>query len=214
MSEPVEERGGHFGVTEDAGPFSECEVGSDDDRGAFVELADQMEPQLAAGLGKVQVAQFIQNQEVEPGDQVCGPALPLCAGFSIELVDEIDHIEGPAPIRTRLRWWSRKPPPDPNAVCLLTIHAAKGFEFENVWLVGVAESILPSWQSLKSGSSPAELEEERRNFFVAITRTRRCLTPTYASRYRGWYRQPSRFIKEMNLCHAGHFKKTPVNTIH
>ena len=109
---------------------------------------------------------------------------------------------------------SKEPPPDPNAVRLLTIHAAKGLEFENVWLVGLAESILPSWQSLKSGSNPVELEEERRNFIVAITCTRRCLTLTYADRYRGWNRQPSRFIKEMNLCHAGYFKKAPVNTIH
>ena len=80
---------------------------------------------------------------------------------------------------------SNEPLSDPDAVRLLTIHAAKGLEFENVWLVGVAELILLSWQSLKSGSSHAELEEERRNFFVAITRTLRCLTLTYANRYRG-----------------------------
>lgn len=93
----------------------------------------------------------------------------------------------------------KEPLPDPNAVRLLTIHAAKGLEFENVWLIGMAESILPSWQSLKSDANPAELEEERRNFFVAITRTCRCLTLTYANQYRGWHRQPSRFINEMNL---------------
>ena len=93
----------------------------------------------------------------------------------------------------------KEPPPDPNAVRLLTIHAAKGLEFENVWLVGVAESILPSWQSLKPDAQPAELEEERRNFFVAITRTRKRLILSFANQYRGWVRQPSRFIAEMNL---------------
>ena len=106
----------------------------------------------------------------------------------------------------------KEPPPDPNAVRLLTIHAAKGLEFENVWLVGAAESILPSWQSLKDGANPADLEEER-NFFVAITRTRRRLTLTYANRYRGWHRQPSRFINEMNLRDVVTGSKAPVDNI-
>ena len=93
----------------------------------------------------------------------------------------------------------KEPPPDPKAVRLMTIHAAKGLEFDNVWVVGVAEQILPSWQSLKGGASPAELEEERRNFFVAITRTQKQLVLCYANQYRGWRRQPSRFLGEMNL---------------
>ena len=50
MCEAVEERGGHFGVAEDARPFAEGEIGGDDDRGAFVEPADEMEEELAAGL--------------------------------------------------------------------------------------------------------------------------------------------------------------------
>ena len=93
----------------------------------------------------------------------------------------------------------KEPPPDPTAVRLMTIHGAKGLEFDNVWVIGVAEEIIPSWQSLKSGASPAELQEERRNFFVAITRTQRQLVLSYAKQYRGWHKQPSRFLKEMNL---------------
>ena len=93
----------------------------------------------------------------------------------------------------------KEPPPDPEAVRLLTVHAAKGLEFESVWLVGVAESILPSWQCLEPNAQPAELEEERRNFLVAITRTRKRLLLSHANRYRGWVRQPSRFIAEMKL---------------
>jgi DNA helicase-2/ATP-dependent DNA helicase PcrA len=93
----------------------------------------------------------------------------------------------------------KEPPPEPNAVRLLTIHAAKGLEFDHVWVVGLAESVLPSWQSLKPQARPAELEEERRNFFVAITRTRKRLFLTHASQYRGWKREPSRFIAEMNI---------------
>lgn len=96
----------------------------------------------------------------------------------------------------------KEPPPDPAAVRLMTIHAAKGLEFDYVWVTGVAEQILPSWQSLKAGAAPAELEEERRNFFVAITRTQKQLTLTHAAQYRGWQRQPSRFLNEMNLSGA------------
>ena len=52
VGEPVEERGGHLGVAEDAGPFSEGEIGGDDHRGPLVEAADQVEQQLSAGLAK------------------------------------------------------------------------------------------------------------------------------------------------------------------
>ena len=93
---------------------------------------------------------------------------------------------------------SKEPPLDGETVRLMTIHAAKGLEFDYVWLIGAAEEILPSWQSLKSTARAAELEEERRNFFVAITRTRKLLTVTHAGRYGGWERRVSRFIEEMN----------------
>jgi DNA helicase II / ATP-dependent DNA helicase PcrA len=93
----------------------------------------------------------------------------------------------------------KEPPIDPTAVRLLTIHAAKGLEFDYVWLVGLAESVLPSWQSLKPDARPAELEEERRNCFVAITRTKETLTLSRAGQYRGWSKKPSRFIAEMGL---------------
>ena len=92
---------------------------------------------------------------------------------------------------------SKDPPLGAETVRLMTIHAAKGLEFDYVWLVGAAEEILPSWQSLKTTARAAELEEERRNFFVAITRTGKRLTVTHAGQYRGWERQVSRFIDEM-----------------
>jgi DNA helicase-2/ATP-dependent DNA helicase PcrA len=93
----------------------------------------------------------------------------------------------------------KEPPPDPTAVRLLTIHTAKGLEFDRVWLIGMAESVLPSWQSLKYDASPSELEEERRNCFVAITRTKKQLVLTRADQYRGYQKAPSRFIAEMGL---------------
>jgi DNA helicase-2/ATP-dependent DNA helicase PcrA len=93
----------------------------------------------------------------------------------------------------------KDPPNDPDAVNLLTIHSAKGLEFDTVWLIGLAESVLPSWQSLKSDSSPAMLEEERRSCFVAITRTKKSLILSHAHTYNGWNKAPSRFLDEMGF---------------
>lgn len=94
---------------------------------------------------------------------------------------------------------SKEPPVPEDTVALMTIHAAKGKEFDFVYLVGVAEEVLPSFQSLKAGEGSAEMEEERRNCFVAITRTREQLVLTWASRYRGYSKKPSRFLAEMGF---------------
>jgi DNA helicase-2/ATP-dependent DNA helicase PcrA len=58
---------------------------------------------------------------------------------------------------------------------------------------------MPSWQSLKKGDTSAEMEEERRNCFVAITRTRESLSLSWAKNYRGYSKEPSRFLGEMSL---------------
>ncbi len=94
---------------------------------------------------------------------------------------------------------SKEPPRDPDAVALLTIHASKGLEFDNVYVIGLAEQEMPSWQSLKKGDTSSEMEEERRNCFVAITRTKERLTLSWAKNYRGYKRLPSRFLSEMGL---------------
>jgi DNA helicase-2/ATP-dependent DNA helicase PcrA len=94
---------------------------------------------------------------------------------------------------------SKEPPVGPNTVTLMTIHSAKGKEFDHVYVVGLAEDVLPSFQSLKAGEQSAEMEEERRNCFVAITRAREWLCLSYADQYRGWAKQPSRFLTEMGL---------------
>lgn len=94
---------------------------------------------------------------------------------------------------------SKEPPVGPNVVTLMTIHNAKGKEFDHVFVVGLAESVLPSFQSLKAGEQSVEMEEERRNCFVAITRAKEWLCLSYADRYRGWSKQPSRFLVEMQL---------------
>jgi DNA helicase-2/ATP-dependent DNA helicase PcrA len=94
---------------------------------------------------------------------------------------------------------SKEPPRDPHSVALMTIHSSKGLEFDFVYVIGLAEREMPSWQSLKKGDTSPEMEEERRNCFVAITRTREALTLSRAESYRGWVREPSRFLREMAL---------------
>ncbi len=86
-----------------------------------------------------------------------------------------------------------------NTVSLMTIHSAKGLEFKNVHIVGLEENLFPSQMSLNSRT---DLEEERRLFYVAITRAEKKLVITYAtSRYR-WGSltscEPSRFLNELN----------------
>jgi DNA helicase-2/ATP-dependent DNA helicase PcrA len=94
---------------------------------------------------------------------------------------------------------SKEPPPDPNAVAVMTIHASKGLEFDTVYVIGLAESVMPSWQSVGKGEASPEMEEERRNCFVAITRAREHLVLSRAETYRNWRKEPSRFLKEMEL---------------
>ena len=93
MREAIEQRGRHLGVAEHGRPFPEGEIGGDDDRGPFVEPADEVEEQLAAGLGKGQIAELVEHCEVEPG-QVVGAA-PLLSGamLGLEAIDQIDDIE-------------------------------------------------------------------------------------------------------------------------
>jgi DNA helicase-2/ATP-dependent DNA helicase PcrA len=98
-----------------------------------------------------------------------------------------------------LQMHSKELPPQPDTVILTTIHGAKGKEFEHVYLIGLVEDELPSFQSRQKGDTSLEMEEERRNCFVAITRTIETLTLSHAERYRGWLKKPSRFLSEMGL---------------
>ena len=102
---------------------------------------------------------------------------------------------------------SKEAPVGSNTVTLMTIHGAKGKEFDHVYVVGLAEDILPSFQSLKADENGPEMEEERRNCFVAITRAREWLCLSYADSYRGWSKRPSRFLNEMGLMLPDHVAK-------
>lgn len=94
---------------------------------------------------------------------------------------------------------NKTPEAPSSSVRCLTIHSSKGLEFMHVYLVGMSEDQLPSFQSKKSGDDSREMQEERRNCFVAITRTIETLTMSYGERYNGWRKTPSRFLYEMGM---------------
>ena len=87
---------------------------------------------------------------------------------------------------------------DLDKVTLMTIHSAKGLEFPAVYIVGLEENLFPSQLAL---TNRTELEEERRLFYVAVTRAEKTLTISYAqTRFKFGnisYADPSRFIGEL-----------------
>jgi DNA helicase-2/ATP-dependent DNA helicase PcrA len=88
---------------------------------------------------------------------------------------------------------------DNDRVTLMTIHGAKGLEFKNVYVVGMEENLFPSQMMLQNR---ADLEEERRLFYVAITRAEDNLTLSYAQQRYNYgrlnYCEPSRFLSEID----------------
>jgi len=88
---------------------------------------------------------------------------------------------------------------DGEKVTLMTIHAAKGLEFPYVYLSGLEENLFPNSQSLNSRD---DLEEERRLFYVAVTRAEKQLTISYAENRYKWgqlqYNDSSRFLDEID----------------
>ena len=109
---------------------------------------------------------------------------PSLSGFleEISLYTDIDKLDA-----------------DADAVCMMTIHSAKGLEFDRVFIVGMEDGIFPSQ---RSAMEPSELEEERRLAYVAITRAKSSLYITNAEQrmlFGSTTRNlPSRFIKEID----------------
>lgn len=86
-------------------------------------------------------------------------------------------------------------------VVLMTLHSAKGLEFPNVYLAGLEDGLFPSYMSIMSDNSQAEIEEERRLAYVGITRAKKNLTITSARvrmvRGQTQYGKVSRFVREI-----------------
>jgi len=89
---------------------------------------------------------------------------------------------------------------DHNHVTLMTVHSSKGLEFKNVFIVGVEDKLFPS--SFSGMLSPENLEEERRLFYVAITRAMKNVWISFARQRYSWgqlsFCEPSRFISELD----------------
>ncbi len=100
-----------------------------------------------------------------------------------------------------------------NAVTLMTAHSAKGLEYPVVFITGLEDGIFPL---LSSTQSPEEMEEERRLFYVAITRAMKKLYMTYAlQRYRfgsAMYQMKSRFLNEIDTGKLNYNKSSVVRT--
>ena len=86
-----------------------------------------------------------------------------------------------------------------NKIVLMTVHAAKGLEFPYVYIAGMEENLFPS-ESMND--TPDKIEEERRLFYVALTRAEKAVTVSYAQNRRKWgsteTTRPSRFLKEID----------------
>lgn len=94
---------------------------------------------------------------------------------------------------------SKAPAQLPNSVRCLTVHGSKGMEFKHVFLIGMADEVFPSYYATKKGPQSKEIEEERRNCFVAITRAEETLNISLSRTYNGYSKRPSRFLKEMGF---------------
>ena len=88
---------------------------------------------------------------------------------------------------------------DTNKVSLMTIHASKGLEFKHIHIVGLEENLFPSQRSMESR---ADMEEERRLFYVALTRAEQSCVLSYATSRFKWgqmhHGDPSRFLDEID----------------
>lgn len=104
-------------------------------------------------------------------------------------------------------------PEDNNKIALMTVHAAKGLEFPNVFITGLEEELFPTQQSVYT---PMALEEERRLFYVALTRAEKQVVISYAqTRYRNGQvinTNPSRFIREIDTRFVEGFAMPPHET--
>ena len=159
-------------------PISELLAEVLDKTGYRVSLMTDADPKNADRLANVdELVNNVKQYELENDE-------PTLSNFleEIALVSDIDAMND-----------------NEDKVTLMTVHSAKGLEFEKVFLIGLEEGIFPGNQSIYGGES--EIEEERRLMYVAITRAKRQLTVSnavtrmvFGSTNRN---MPSRFLKEI-----------------
>ena len=171
-------------------PMSELLIEMLEKTGYRLSLMTDTDPKNADRLANVdEFVNTVKQYEIENDD-------PTLSAFleEIALVSDIDAMND-----------------SEDKVTLMTIHSAKGLEFEKVYLIGLEEGIFPGNQSIYGG--PSEIEEERRLMYVAITRAKRNLLISnavtrmvFGSTNRN---VPSRFLKEIPDEFCDMSKKVP-----
>lgn len=174
---------------------------------AFVELLDKLDknkdslvlPEFIAFVieetGYLRELKQEDTEEAESRIENLQELVNVARDFSPE---EEDNILGEFLAQVALVSDLDETPDADNAVTLMTLHAAKGLEFETVFLAGLEEGIFPHSRSLNSNT---EMEEERRLMYVGVTRAKQKLYISYAKRRQMWgetrYYNPSRFLIEI-----------------
>jgi len=156
-------------------------------------------------LKGVRTASVIPTEGVYWLDELRTLAQPFLTGATIDgiagllhLARELDADDSftPKTLRAYLREVEdrvqQNNPPTMPVLTLATLHAAKGLEWERVFLIGVSESILPFESGNTGPENQSTIDEERRLFYVGITRAKKDLRMSY----RG---EPSRFLRESGL---------------
>ncbi|GAA4912087.1 DNA helicase-2/ATP-dependent DNA helicase PcrA [Stackebrandtia albiflava] len=164
------------------------------DSGYLAELAASQDPQDEARVDNLQELVSVAREYTErtlaetTGVDVEGAeAEPTVAGFleQVSLVADADQIPD-------------QPDDADGVVTLMTLHTAKGLEFDVVFLSGMDQGVFPHERSL---SEPAEMEEERRLAYVGITRARKLLHLSRAETRSAWgqpqFHPPSQFLAEL-----------------
>lgn len=128
------------------------------------------------------VKQFVEDDELEPDEEVDTDRSLSSFLQTISLMTDADNDDGATDV-----------------VTMMSVHAAKGLEYKSVFVVGLEENLFPSYMSM---NNPEQIDEERRLFYVAITRAEQMLNLSFATtRYQyGNVRMndPSRFLEEIS----------------
>jgi len=156
-------------------------------------------------LKGVRTASVIPTEGVYWLDELRTLAQPFLTGAAIDGIAGLLHLAreldaddlfAPKTLRAYLREVEdrvqQNNPPTMPVLTLATLHAAKGLEWERVFLIGVSESILPFDSGNAGPENESAIDEERRLFYVGITRAKKDLRMSY----RG---EPSRFLRESGL---------------
>lgn len=151
-------------------------------------LKDLKEDKSNEGISKFENLEALLNgiREFEENAKESGEPLPITIDRFLENVALLTDADN-------------EKPEDRNKVSMMTVHSAKGLEFKHIFLVGLEENLFPGQMSTQSQD---DLEEERRLFYVAVTRAEITATISYAQTRYKWGNitncVPSRFVNEID----------------